>query len=267
MHPKTDQCFVATFKPSTATLACQHDFRNQCKVTAPHAGHPGGQGLIIIFIADARQTFWIENHIGGAGGIHPRMRFNGLDQRVDHLVGHRADLGRGLWPHHNARRKDGHIHIAALQAGPLRQITDSGPNADLIMQIINNFIGDGIVQNAACRTDHEMILQRRIRGHGRKAVDARPTFQRRKIQRLFQRHHAGFLFHRRIDDHGTAGCFGKTHATRHLRMAGGGAKNKTGESQHQNKRQFGQVEPAALIKSCIEIEDHNGLRPLYRLCR
>ena len=257
MQFDADQHVIMPVEPVANALAGQGDFRDKRKIAAPHAGHAGGQRLIVELVGGARKAARVKNRIGGAPGIDAGMRFNGLDKCRNHLRGHRSDLGNHGLAVRDLRRKNRQVHIAAMKAGSLRQVADRSADADLVMQIVNHFIGDGVVQNAACRPDHKMILKAGIRHHGGKAVNAGAAFKGREIERILKRCHPRLLLHRRIDDDSPPGGLGKPHAGS---MAGGGTKNKAGKRQRQHDRQLDQVKPVPPFEPCIKIENHDDLR-------
>ena len=248
MHLDADKHFVMPVKAVADALVCQGNFRNQCKIATPHAGHPGGQRPVVELVRRARKSRRIQLGVSGARGVEPRVRFNGLDKGGDDLRCHRSGFRHHSLAVGDFRREDCQVHIAAVQAVPLWQVTDSGTDADLIMQVVNHLVGDGVVKNAAGRTDHEMILEAGIRHHGREAVNTGAAFKRGKIQRILKRHHPRLLLHRRINNDSATSGLGKPHAGS---VASGGTENKTGEGQHQHGRQPDQVKPAPPFKPCI----------------
>ena len=203
----------------------------------------------------------VKNSVRGAGDIHPGMRLYRLDKRCDDLRGHWSGFSRGRRAMCHPRRKDSHIHITTMQAGAHRKVTDSGTYADLVVKIVDHLVGDGVIENATGWPDHEMVFKAGIGHYRRKPVDARAAFKCGEIERLFKRQHAGLLFKRRVEDDSSARCLRKPHTGS---MTGIGAKEETGNRQHQKQRHSGQVKPAPPIKSCIEIENHFGLHPVIR---
>ena len=129
------------------------------------------------------------------------------------------------------------------------------------MLVVDHLVGDGVVKNPAGRANHEVILKGGIRHHRAETVDPRTTFECGQIQRVLESHHAGFLFHRRIHDHGAACGFREAHATvMRGGMTGGRADPEDEGGQEKQDRQSGQVEPVSPVKPCIQVENHVRLR-------
>ena len=156
-----------------------------------------------------------------------------------------------LWSEH------GQIHVPTVKTSSFWKVPNSSADADLIMQIINHLVGDGVVQNAACRPDDEMILKAGVGHHSRKTINASPALERSEIKRILERHHPGLLLHRGIYDGSAASGLSKTHAASLTRS---GAKDEAGEGQQQHNWQPDQVKPMPPFKPCIKIQNHNDLR-------
>ena len=124
--------------------------------------------------------------------------------------------------------EDRQVHISAVKTSSFWKVANGGADADLVMQIVNHLVGDGVVKNAACWPDDKMILKARVGHHSRKAVNAGPTFKSGEIQCIFERHHPGLLLHLRIDDGGASRGLGEPHAGG---MTGRCTKDEEGECQ------------------------------------
>ena len=184
------------------------------------------------------------------------MRFDGLDKGSDHLRSHRTSVGHDRLAMGNLRREDCQVHISPMKASPLWHVADRSTYTDLIMEIIDNFIGDCVIQDAACRPNNKMILKAGIRHHSREAVNAGATFKCGEIERVFERHHPGLLFHLWISDDCPPSGLSEPHAGR---MADRSAENKTSECQHQHNWQPDKVKPAPPFKPCVKIAYHDDL--------
>ena len=184
VHLDSDQHFIMPVEPVGDALSGQGDFRDQREIAAPDAGHPCGQRPVVELVGRAGKARRIENGVGGARGIDAGMRFNRLDNRGDDLRHHGSGFSDHGLSMGEFRSENSQVHIAAIQAISLRKIADSGADAHLIMQIVDHLVGDGVVQNPACRPDDEMILKAGIGHHRGEAVNAGTAFKSGEIERI-----------------------------------------------------------------------------------
>ena len=62
------------------------------------------------------------------------------------------------------------------------------------MLFLNHLIDDSVVQDAAGWPHNEVIINCCVGGYDGKPVDFCTTLERRRVQRVFQRHYPSFLF-------------------------------------------------------------------------